>query len=328
MKIDVACSAVPPAIGPRGMLGWRLVAGLAIALSAGLPVRAMSVFACEAEWAALTRVLLPQAEVLAATNVRQDPHQIEPRPALIAQLRRADLAVCTGAELEQGWLPTLQQRAANPRVQDAAPGMFYAEEVVELLDDRPAPGSAWNPFAGHVHVRGNPHIHLDPRHMIPIARALAARIGEIDPAQAEPVRQRLRAFEADWQQRILAWEAQAAPLRGKRVAVQHGTFAYLWRWLGIVVAADLEPVPGMPPTPGHLQQVLKTLHADPPAGIVVASYQDPRPAHWLAQRLPAPSGGMVLQPIVLPATVDDPSQPDALARWFDKVVGTLRERLH
>src|SRR5690554_6716412 len=94
------------------------------------PAQALTVFACEPEWAALARELAPRATIVAATHAQQDPHQIEARPALIAALRRADIAVCTGASLEVGWLPMLQQRAGNREVAPGTPGMFFAADAV------------------------------------------------------------------------------------------------------------------------------------------------------------------------------------------------------
>jgi zinc/manganese transport system substrate-binding protein len=126
-----------------------LIHGLALAaLCPGL-VWAQTIFACEPEWAALTKTLLPQAKLSVATHANQDPHHIEARPALIAQMRQADAAICTGAELESGWLPMLQERSGNARVQAKAPSMFYAADVVSLIDAQP--GGANNPFAGDVH---------------------------------------------------------------------------------------------------------------------------------------------------------------------------------
>jgi zinc/manganese transport system substrate-binding protein len=287
-----------------GLVAWAL-AGAA---------QALNVFACEPEWAALVRVLVPDAAVVSATHVRQDPHHIEARPALIAQLRRADLAVCTGASLEAGWLPMLQQRAGNPRVQDGEPGMFHAADHVELIDPQPAAG----PFAGDVHAEGNPHFHVDPYRLLIVARALAAELATLAPAQAPQVRERLAAFERDWQARIAEWERRAAPLRGRTVAAQHGTFAYLWRWLGMVQAADLEPRPGMAPTPGHLQRLQQQLRSQPPMAIVAAQHNDPRSARWLAAQL-----GPQVPALVLPATVPDPAAPDALGAWIDSLLQAL-----
>ena len=275
---------------------------------------ALNVFTCEPEWAALVRELAPQAEIRAATHWRQDPHHIEARPSLIAALRNADLAICTGAGLEAGWLPALQQRAGNARVQDGAPGMLYAADQVKLIDPRP-PGT---PFDGDVHSAGNPHVHLDPKRVLDVARAVAERLQQVDPAQRDAYRARWTAFEADWRARTAQWERRAAPLRGLRVAAQHTTYAYLWRWLGMEQMADLEPKPGVPPTPGHLQRVLELARTAPPRAVVVSSYQDARPAQWLAQQL---GGGVpVLQ---LPATVTDEAPAATLAGFYDLLLERL-----
>jgi zinc/manganese transport system substrate-binding protein len=301
----------------RGVRAAALYSLAAVLLLGSAPLaHALTVFACEPEWAALVRILAPDAQVVSATHARQDPHHVEARPALIVQLRRADLAVCTGASLESGWLPLLQQRAGNPKVRDGEPGMFHAADEVELID--PQPGFA-GPFAGDVHAEGNPHVHADPRRLLEVARGLARRLAEVDPARASDVGTRLARFETEWTARIEAWQRQATPLRGRVVAAQHGTFAYLWRWLGIVQAVDLEPRPGMAPTPGHLQRVLAQLRsAPPPMAIVAAQYQDPRPARWLAAQL-----GERVPVLLLPATVPDDAAPDALGAWIEGLLRAL-----
>ena len=293
---------------------WSLL--LACALCA--PASAFTVFACEPEWAALTRMLMPDATIHTATHARQDPHHIEARPALIAQLRSADLAVCTGASLETGWLPALQERAGNARVQNRAQGMFFAASEVELID--PRTGAWGNPFAGDVHAEGNPHVHANPRNILKIAAALSDRLQKLAPADASQIRQRHARFDAAWKQRIDEWEQRAAPLRGKSVAAQHTAFGYLWKWLGIEQVADLEPKPGMTPTPGHLQRLLDTLKPQPPLAVVVSSYQDPRSARWLVSQL-----GDKVPLLTLPATVEDDRAPDALGHWFDQLLDALTQ---
>lgn len=292
---------------------WR-VAVACCALWSAASAHALDVFTCEPEWAALVRQLAPTAQVRSATHARQDPHHVEARPSLIAMLRRADLAVCTGAELEAGWLPALQQRSGNPRVQKGTPGMLFASDHLRLIDPRPA-GS---PFEGDVHAAGNPHAHLDPRRIAEMAAVIARRLEEVDPANRDGYRARLATFQADWQARVQQWERRAAPLRGLRVAAQHTTFAYLWRWLGIEPVADLEPKPGVPPTPGHLQKVLESVRGTPPRAVVVSAYQDPRGAQWLAQQL----GGNVAV-LQLPSTVTEEPATETLAGLFDHLLDRL-----
>ena len=295
----------------------RWAAGLAGLVTATLaaPAAAFTVFACEPEWAALTRVLLPAARLHVATHAAQDPHHIEARPALIAQLRSADLAVCTGASLEAGWLPALQERAGNAR----ARAVFFAAAQVELLD--PRPGAIGTPWAGDVHVQGNPHLHLDPRRLLEVARALAERLGNELPAERTPIEQRHAAFETRWRQHVAEWERRAAPLRGQPVAAQHTGFGYLWQWLRMKQVADLEPKPGMAPTPGHLQRLLEGLRAAPPLAVVIGSYQDPRPGRWLTAQLQGSGAKVPL--LVLPATVPAEAAEAELVQWTDGLVREL-----
>jgi len=283
--------------------------GLAAALLCmGSAAQALTVFACEPEWAALTRVLLPSAKIHVATHAGQDPHHIEARPSLIAQLRGSELAVCTGASLEAGWLPMLQQRAGR-----AVP-VLEAGDHVSMIDAQP--GAIGTPWAGDVHAEGNPHVHADPRNLLDVAKALAEELQRREPAERAAIAQRMAAFEKSWSARIQAWQQQALPLKGKTVAGQHSGFGYLWRWLGMTQSADLEPKPGMAPTPGHLQRLLEGLRAQPPLAVVLSSYQDPRSARWLGQQLNRPV-------LVLPATVAEDAGEAELARWFEGLITQL-----
>lgn len=290
---------------------WVAVLCCAVAAPAA---HALEVFACEPEWAALVKVLAPQARVTSATHALQDPHHIEARPALIGALRRADLAVCTGASLEAGWLPMLQQRAGNARVFNGRDGMFFAAEHVRLMHDHAH--THLDRSLGDVHAEGNPHFHLDPRQLKPVAQALAERLARIDPASAAGVRERHAAWVRQWDEHIARWEAKAEPLMGRTLVAQHSTFAYLWEWLGLTQVADLEPRPGLPPTLAHLQRVLKDVADDPPRFIVQAAYQDPQAGQWLAGRTGLPVK-------MLPATVTDQGRASTLEGLFDELIEQL-----
>lgn len=296
---------------------WAAMLVAAPVLAIPQSALAFQVFACEPEWAALVRVLKPDADIRSATHARQDPHHIEARPSLIAALRRADLAVCTGAALEAGWLPMLQRRAGNPAVQDGAPGMFYAAAHVRLIGGHEG---LVTPFDGDVHPEGNPHLHLDPERIATVAGALSRRLQKLLPAEAEAIGQRHERWQAHWQAELTRWQQQRAALQGMSVVVQHGTFAYLWQWLGIEPVADLEPKPGLPPTPGHLQRVLSVTKDQAPEAIVTALYQDTRPSRWLSQQLPK-------QPPVLhlpasPTEGQDSEAPD-LTSLFQRILDQL-----
>ena len=179
-----------------------------------------------------------------ATSALQDPHQIQAKPSLIARARNADLVVCTGAELEVGWLPILLQQSGNPKVQAGQPGNFAAADVVRKLD---VPGQL-DRAQGDVHAAGNPHIQTDPRNIALVATALGARLQQIDAAHAGEYAKRLADFSQRWQQAMGRWTAQAAPLKGVAVVSQHKAFVYLYDWLGLKEVAVLEPKPGVEPS--------------------------------------------------------------------------------
>lgn len=278
------------------------------------PVHAgLNVFACEPEWAALaTELGGDRVQVYSATTPNQDPHRIEPRPSLIAKLRRADLIICTGAELEAGWAPMLLRQAANPRVQPGRPGHFEAAAHVERLDVPTRIDRAH----GDVHAGGNPHIHTDPRRIATIAARLAERLAALDAANAAHYRTRHTAFARRWRAAIVAWETRAAPLRDARVVAHHKDWVYLYDWLGLRAAGTLEPKPGIPPSVAHLAALKQELARVPARAIVRTPYQDPRPGEWLAQQTGVPV-------VVLPYTVGGSERATDLFRLFDDTLDRL-----
>lgn len=285
----------------------------ALACAAQPAAAALSVFACEPEWAALASELGgDRVKVYAATTAQQNVHRIEARPSLIARARSADLAVCTGAELEAGWLPVVLRESANPRIQPGRPGYFEAAALVPTLEKPERLDRA----QGDVHPLGNPHVQTDPRNILLVADALTKRLTELAPADAMYLLERSQSFRARWQAAIARWQAQAAPLRGLPVAVQHRAFSYLIAWLGMREVATLEPRPGVEPSVAHLGQVLEGLKAQPARLVLRAAYDNPRPSAWLAER----SG---LPVVVLPFTVGGSEQAGDLFALFDDTLARL-----
>lgn len=224
----------------------------------GLPAfsaNALQVFACEPEWGALAQTLAPDADVYSATTAHQDPHHIEARPSLVAKIRRADLLVCAGAELELGWLPLLLRQAGNPRVQPGQPGHLMAAEQVSRLDVLETVDRSM----GDVHASGNPHVQTDPRRLLQVAVALKDRLQLLDAANSAAYEQRYDGFVQRWAKAIKSWELQAAPLKGQYYLSYHRDISYFADWLGLKRLATLEPKPGVPPSARHLQQLRQQL---------------------------------------------------------------------
>lgn len=290
----------------RILIGWML-------LGAWSPAFALNIFACEPEWGALAKELAPEARIYVATTALQDPHRIEARPSLIARARSADLVVCTGAELEAGWLPQVLAQSGNARIQPGQAGYFQAADAVELLE-RPA---RLDRSLGDVHPGGNPHLHLDPRNVARVAVELAGRMAAVDPGKKDHYGQSREAFLKRWNEATRQWEARAAPLRGMPVVVHHRNLSYLVAWLGLREVAALESKPGLPPGAAHLAEVLERHKRDPAKAVLRAAYDDPRASEWLAGRAGIPA-------LVLPYTVGGTAAAKDLFSLFEDTLQRLR----
>lgn len=276
------------------------------------PASALNVFACEPEWGSLTQELAGDlVDVSVATSALQDVHQIEAKPSLIAKMRRADLIVCSGAELEAGWLPQLIRQSGNSKVASGAGNFMATDQVVTL--DRPTQLDRAN---GDVHPQGNPHVQLDPYRVLAIAKALSARLTQLDGANAPAYADRLTDFTSRWQSAITRWEAKAAPLKGRKVVVNHASWVYLLQWLGLEQIGALEPKPGVPPSSGHLASLVELTKSQHALAILSAAYQDPKAGDWLAERTGVPA-------LTLPFTVGGDNAAKDLFGMYDSTIDRL-----
>ncbi|MEP6633255.1 MAG: zinc ABC transporter substrate-binding protein [Luteimonas sp.] len=272
----------------------------------------LRVFACEPEWGSLVHELAgDKVDVDVGTSALQDVHVIEAKPSLIAKVRSADLVVCTGASLEVGWLPQLIHQAGNPKVASGAGSFMAAAQVVTL--EKP---SQLDRAAGDVHPEGNPHIQMDPRRVLIVAKRLDARLAQLDPANAAVYQQRLADFSTRWTAAMQRWLAKAAPLKGRKVVVHHISWVYLWNWLGMTEIGALEPKPSVPPTSAHLAGLVAITKSEKPIAIVRAAYQDAKASQWLSDRTGVPA-------VALPLTVGGDAQSKDLFGLFDSTIDKL-----
>ena len=287
--------------------------GLAVWLAVQPALAALNIFACEPEWGALAKELGgDKVSVYIATNALQDPHHIEARPSLIARARSADLLVCSGAELEIGWLPLVQTQSGNPKIQTGRAGYFEAARFVVMLEVPQRVDRA----QGDVHAAGNPHVHLDPRNIAKVAAALAERMAQLDGAESGNYRTRTKAFLERWQQAMEKWEKQTMPLKGMPLVVYHRNMSYLINWLNMREIGALEPKPGLPPTTAHMSELLAQLGRDPAKAVVRAAYNEPRAAEWLSERAKIPQ-------VMLPFTVGGSDRAQDLFGLFDDTLSRL-----
>lgn len=212
----------------------------------------------------------------------QDPHFVDAKPSLVVKLNKADLLIAVGLDLEVGWLPALQTSARNSKIATGGKGYLDCSSAVKVIE---VPAGTVDRSQGDIHPQGNPHYLYDPHQARACAKAIADKLAAIDPDHAKTYAANLAQFEKDLDQAIKGWEADTAGLKGRPVIVYHRSWNYFMDWLGLVGVAELEPKPGVPPTPRHVADVLK-IARDKGAKIVLQeSYYPDKTGRLVAKKL-------------------------------------------
>ena len=273
----------------------------------------VNVFACEPEWAALTKEIGgDKASVFTALTASQDPHYIRAKPSLFAAIRRAQLAICSGASLEVGWLPLLLDKGSSSELQPSGNGLLYASNFVKTLD-KPSNLDRAN---GDIHPEGNPHLHLDPRNISLVAVELSKRLTAIDPENSSYYSNRLSDFMRRWENAIRGWETKAKQLQGMKVITHHSTFNYLLNWLGVVQLGTLEPKPGIPPTLSQLELLLNQTARLQPSLVIRTPFDPSDASEWFAKK----TG---IEAVILPYTVGGNEDSKDLFSLFNNTLDIL-----
>jgi ABC-type Zn uptake system ZnuABC Zn-binding protein ZnuA len=270
-----------------------LAPALATAWPASLPAQKLRIVTSLTTYAAIAReVAGDRAEVTSIARGDENPHFVQPRPSYVLDLKRANVFVTTGLDLEL-WVPTLLDKAGNSRIREGTPGYVTAYQGIDLLD---IPASV-SRSAGDIHVFGNPHIWTDPVNGIIIGSNILAAVKRVDPAGAAEYDRRftdfktrvLQAYVGDdlltllgvdavydlahrnalWEfvstqrfegrpllDRVGGWLKQGAAFRGKPMVCYHKEWDYFSRAFGVPCVDYIEPRPGIPPTPRHVSQII------------------------------------------------------------------------
>lgn len=297
------------------MLGRFLTTTLLVlGTLAALPAAALDLVATSPSLGALARELAPTAKVTVLAPPDRDMHGLQVRPSMIQAVRRADLVIAVGADLEVGWLPAVLASAANPGVLPGRPGYYEAAAQVDLLDrDRP-PDRA----LGDVHPAGNPHFNLDPVRMAQVAGSLGERLADIDPPGAADYRSRAAVFAAQVDARLPEWRRQTAGAAG--VLLFHRDAIYLLDRLGVPLLGEIEPIPGVAPTAAHLKQLTESL-AGRGGVIIYPAYCGSQAPERLAQALGWKALALPLEPAL---DANGAGYLSHVGRWVDAIASARR----
>ena len=283
------------------MQALKMAAALLVALpGTTIPSpRKLNVVATTPDLAALAREIGgDRVEVTSLAKATEDPHFVDAKPSHLITLNRADVLIEGGAELELGWLPPLLDNARNPRIASGAPGRVVASQGITMLE---VPAT-FDRSRGDVHSMGNPHFLIDPVEVRIIAAQIASQLSQVDPASAEIFRANLDRFDRTLDTKYAQWQRQLAPFRGAKIVTYHKDFVYLAARFDLDIVENLEPKPGIAPSPAHLAQVIRTMNAQHARVIIVQPYQNRRTAETVARQ----TNGVVLdlsqQPGAIPNT--------------------------
>jgi zinc/manganese transport system substrate-binding protein len=264
--------------------------------------------------AALAReVAGDRARVESLSRGIQDPHFVDANPILAVKLRNADLLVDIGADLEIGWLPPLVTQSRNGRIQPGGPRRLTAASVVALAD---LPTGPVDRSMGDLHPAGNPHFLTDPGRALQVASAIAERLAAIDPASAPVYRERLADLERRLGAAAVRWKQALAPVRGKKILSRHRTLTYFLEWTGLQTAGELEPRPGVPPSPAHLANMVGVAQREGVKAISVENYYDTKSAEVVARH----AGAKIVQ---IPGDVGGEPGLDTYEKYMDAIVKRL-----
>jgi len=246
-----------------------------------------------------------RVRVTALCKGYQDPHFVDAKPSYMVQLKNAALFVQVGRDLEVGWAPGLLNGARNPRILPGAPGFVDASAQVQVLEVPQTVSRA----QGDVHPFGNPHYWLDPANGVPIARAIRDGLTRVSPADAALFDRRCAEFERRLGGAVTRWkdEARSLGLTGKKVVTYHRSWSYFARAFDLEVVDFVEPRPGIPPSPNHVQDLVTRMKRGDVALLIMEDFFDPR----LPRRISDQTGVPL---VILPTSAG--AEP-ALRTYFD-----------
>jgi len=237
-----------------------------------------------------------------------DPHFVQVSPSFVASLRNADVLIENGAQLEIGWLPSLLQKAHNPKIDIENPGYVDASQGIRLIETVTTVA-----LGAEAHSNGNPHFIIDPINAAAVARHLAKSFGAVDPANAAFYDANYRKFDAVINAKVRGWRAILQDLQDKHLAAYHDSWAYFAHRFDVKIDVFLEPKPGTPPTPAHLTEAIQKMKEYRIRAILVEPYQDRR----LAEKIARSTDATVVDFSVFPGGIPD---TDSYVNLIDQLV--------
>jgi zinc/manganese transport system substrate-binding protein len=281
------------------------------------PGKTLTVVATTPDLAAVAREIGGDlVTVTALAKPTEDPHFVDAKPSHLVTLNRADVLIEGGAELELGWLPSLLDNARNDKIAAGAPGRVVASQGIKMMEIP----TTFDRSKGDVHSLGNPHFMLDPLDVKIVAGEIADHLSQVNPAGAEKFKANLKQFNDKVDQKMVEWQKLLDPFKAAKLVTYHKDFVYLGARFNLDIVENLEPKPGISPSPAHLALVVTTMRNTGAKVILVQPYQNRKTAETVARQ----TGGTVVDLSQQPGAVPN---TDTYFTLMDHVVKTLATAL-
>jgi zinc/manganese transport system substrate-binding protein len=254
-----------------------------------------------------------RVEVESIAKGYQDPHFVEAKPSYLLKLRQADLLVVVGLQLEIGWLPPLITQSGNSRIQVGGNGYLDASQFAEILEK---PTGEVTRAQGDVHPYGNPHYWLDPENGRRVAKGIADKLGELRSSDAAYFNQNYESFSQRLTEASKKWLAEMEPYRGRKVITYHRSWPNFLKYFGLVTMGEIEPRPGIPPTPSHTLDLINMMKREHVSAILVEPYFDPKTPQSIGRETGA-------QVVIMPPSVGGDKEITDYFKLFDYDLGLL-----
>jgi zinc/manganese transport system substrate-binding protein len=278
-------------------------------------------------------IVQDKAEVNSLTRASQDPHAIQLKPNLAVMLNRADLLIVNGQDLDLAWLPIALTNARNANILEGAPGYLNPSDGVELEPYSPdellsTPFFTTNIIAGTQSAgggkvslkRGNHHYWLDPANGLVVARNIAEKLIEMDPANADFYKANLARFESDLKEHIVKWDKMMEPYKGTLIVSNHRDWTYLIKRHDLKNAGYIEPRETIPPSAAEIVALIQKMKTQKVHLILTSPWQNLKIPQEIARQTGATH-------LVLPSSVGTDVGVKDYIDLFEVVYGKLTDTL-
>ena len=303
------------------LLKVAAVAAIAAPVAGSPPAGKLSVVATTPDLASIAREIGGDAvDVKALAKPTEDPHFVDAKPSHVVTLNRADVLIEGGAELEMGWLPPLLETARNAKIAAGAPGRVVASDGIRMLEIP----TSFDRAKGDVHSKGNPHFLTDPLNAKIIAANIADHLAQVDPKSAALYKANLAKFNAQIDAKLAEWQKLLAPYKGAKIVTYHKDYPYFAERFGLNIVENLEPKPGIAPSPAHVATVITLMQAQKVHVILVQPFQNERTATTVARQTDAVVVDVCQQPGAFKGTDTYVDLMDYTVRAIAKALGEAK----